>query len=73
MCGIVILQPAGAMGLWRAQKSEHGSSIDVRGTEKVRERGSLGLVLTQKMLLLNQTLRHWDETSKVVDLGRFTQ
>jgi hypothetical protein len=46
----------------------HGSSVDVRGSKEKDERCSIGCVLTQKPLMLDQTLRFMDQIVKIADV-----
>jgi hypothetical protein len=66
--GIIIKQPKGSMAIWRGKRDLHGSSIDVRGLKEKEEQCSIGCVLTQKPLMLNQTLSFMDQTVKIVDI-----
>jgi hypothetical protein len=71
--GIIIKQPAGSMALWRGRKDLHGSSIDIRGKREKNERCSIGCVITQKPLMLNQTLRFLEGTMEVMDLDHLKE
>jgi len=65
--GLVVEQPGGTIGLWEGAKFYHGSSCDVRSVKDDDDEGSIGAVLTQKPLMLQQTQRHKHTTQEVAD------
>jgi hypothetical protein len=66
--GTIIMQPTGSMAIWRGKMDLHGSSIDVRESKEQDEQSSIGCVLTQKPLMLNQTLRFMDQIVEIAHL-----
>jgi hypothetical protein len=69
--GVIIQQPSGCFGFWEGEKSLHASSCDPRRVHKTftaDSAGSTGLVLTQKKLILNQTVKHKDNTARFADM-----
>jgi hypothetical protein len=69
--GVIIEQPSGCFGLWEGKIGLHGSSCDPHQVNKMvttDSPGSTGLVCTQNKLILNQTLKHKDNTMRFVDM-----
>jgi hypothetical protein len=69
--GVIIEQLSGCFGLWEGQIGLHASSCDPRRVNKMVTTDSprsTGLVCTQNKLILNQTLKHKDNTMRFVDM-----
>ena len=69
--GVIIEQPSGCFGLWEGENGLHASSCDpLRVNTRVTADsvGSTGLVCTQKKLVLNQTVKHKDNTARFADM-----
>jgi len=69
--GVIIEQPSGCFGLWEGENGLHASSCDPRRVNKMittDSPGSTGLVCAQKQLILNQTVKHKDNTIRFVDM-----
>jgi hypothetical protein len=64
----VIKQPSGSIGLWKGETHVHASSCDTRADKDNHIVGSVGLIVTQKPLLLKQTQRHRAETMELADM-----
>ena len=66
--GIVIQQPSGSLGAWRGKRLLHASSCDVALQRPKDALGSIGLVLSQKLSLLNQTEKYGMDTMSLADM-----
>src|SRR5579859_755305 len=71
--GIVIEQSSGSIGLWKGETHIHASSCDTRVDKDKHIIGSVGLIMTQKPLLLKQTLRHRAETMELAEVPSFPE
>jgi len=70
--GVIIEQPSGCFGIWEGENGLHASSCDphrVNARVTADSAGSTGLVCTQKKLILNQTVKHKDNTARFADMA----